>query len=56
MQPVPGEMRLCSSHGQCESRLPQIKLTKGFAAKEPVRGHMASSFFRKNLNGPILFS
>ncbi|OWM77929.1 hypothetical protein CDL15_Pgr018498 [Punica granatum] len=36
VHPVPEEMELCSNHEQCESRSSQIKLTKGFAAKEPV--------------------
>ncbi|KAK4788209.1 hypothetical protein SAY86_019528 [Trapa natans] len=42
VQPVPEETELCSSHKQCESRPSQIKLTKGFSAKEPVRGHMVN--------------
>ena len=37
------------NHEECEARPDQIKLTKGFSAKEPVKGHMASSFFH-NLN------
>ncbi|KAL4572073.1 hypothetical protein LXL04_018842 [Taraxacum kok-saghyz] len=32
-----------------ESRRAQIKLTKGFVAKESVKGHMASSFFTVNV-------
>lgn len=36
---------ICSNHEECEGRSSQFKLTKGFAAKESVKGHMASSFF-----------
>lgn len=36
---------ICSNHEECEGRSSQIKLTKGFSAKESVKGHMASSFF-----------
>lgn len=35
---------ICSNHEECEGRSSQIKLTKGFTAKESVKGHMASSF------------
>ncbi|KAK4758664.1 hypothetical protein SAY87_019965 [Trapa incisa] len=41
-QPLPEETELCSSHEQCQSRLMQIKLTKGFSAKEPLRGQMVN--------------
>ncbi|XP_047963939.1 RNA demethylase ALKBH10B-like [Salvia hispanica] len=35
---------LCSNHDECEARQAQIKMTKGFVAKEPVKGQMASLF------------
>ncbi|KAK4407100.1 RNA demethylase ALKB [Sesamum angolense] len=35
-------MDLCSNHDQCEARREQIKMTKGFVAKEPVKGHMVN--------------
>ena len=38
-------VEICSNHEECEPRPGQMKLTKGFSAKEPVKGHMASSFF-----------
>lgn len=37
---------ICSKHDDCEARFAQINLTKGFIAKEPVKGHMASSLFQ----------
>ena len=40
-------MEICSNHNDCEARRAQIKMTKGFVAKESVKGHMASSFFYK---------
>jgi len=45
VQPAVENVDLCSNHEDCEARPSQIKLTKGFSAKEPVKGHMASSFF-----------
>lgn len=45
VQPAIENVDLCSNHEDCEARPSQIKLTKGFSAKEPVKGHMASSFF-----------
>lgn len=45
VQPAVENVDLCSNHEDCEARPGQIKLTKGFSAKEPVKGHMASSFF-----------
>ncbi|CAL0320585.1 unnamed protein product [Lupinus luteus] len=33
---------ICSNHEECEGRSSQIKLTKGFSAKESVRGHMVN--------------
>ncbi|KAL8160652.1 hypothetical protein V2J09_002189 [Rumex salicifolius] len=32
---------MCDNHEECGSRRELIKLTKGFIAKEPMRGHMA---------------
>lgn len=45
MQPINENVEICSNHEECDARRSQIKLTKGFAAKEQVKGHMASSFF-----------
>lgn len=36
-------IEICDNHEDCAARRDQIKLTKGFVAKEPVKGHMASS-------------
>ena len=36
---------ICSNHEDCEARLGLIKLTKGFSAKEQLKGHTASSLF-----------
>ena len=47
MQASPMNVNICSNHEECEGRSSQFKLTKGFAAKESVKGHMASSFFQK---------
>lgn len=33
---------ICSNHEDCGARAAQIKLTKGFVAKEPVKGHMVN--------------
>ncbi|KAL3626057.1 hypothetical protein CASFOL_029606 [Castilleja foliolosa] len=33
---------ICCNHGECEARGSQIKMTKGFVAKEPVKGHMVN--------------
>lgn len=33
---------ICSNHDECEARRTQIKLTKGFSAKESVKGHMVN--------------
>ncbi|KAI9080317.1 hypothetical protein K1719_037711 [Acacia pycnantha] len=33
---------ICSNHEECEGRGAQIKLTKGFSAKESVKGHMVN--------------
>lgn len=42
---VVDDINICSNHEDCEARPGQIKLTKGFSAKEPVKGHMASFSF-----------
>lgn len=33
---------ICSNHEDCEIRRAHIKMTKGFVAKEPVKGHMVN--------------
>ncbi|WJX13783.1 hypothetical protein P8452_04138 [Trifolium repens] len=33
---------ICSNHEECEERPSQFKLTKGFTAKESVKGHMVN--------------
>ncbi|GAB4841180.1 hypothetical protein Ancab_021924 [Ancistrocladus abbreviatus] len=35
-------VEICDNHENCGGRREQIKITKGFVAKEPVKGHMAS--------------
>jgi len=40
-------VNICSNHEDCEGRSSQFKLTKGFTAKESVKGHMASSLCHK---------
>lgn len=35
---------ICSNQQDWEARRAEIKMTKGFVAKESVKGHMASSF------------
>ena len=45
-QPASENIGICGNHEECKGRSAQIKLTKGFVAKEPVKGHMASSFFQ----------
>lgn len=42
MQPALENLEICSNHELCEARAAQIKLTKGFTAKEPVKGHMVN--------------
>ncbi|CAJ1906520.1 unnamed protein product [Sphenostylis stenocarpa] len=42
MQPSVLNNNICSNHEECEGRTSQIKLTKGFTAKEPVKGHMVN--------------
>ncbi|XP_008451400.1 RNA demethylase ALKBH10B [Cucumis melo] len=36
------DVEICSNHEECEARPGQMKLTKGFSAKEPVKGHMVN--------------
>lgn len=45
MQATNENIEICLNHDDCDDRRTQIKLTKGFTAKEQVKGHMASSFF-----------
>ncbi|KAI3845736.1 hypothetical protein MKX03_007444 [Papaver bracteatum] len=35
-------IQICSNHDDCETRRDNIKMTKGFIAKEPVKGHMVN--------------
>ncbi|CAL5437040.1 unnamed protein product [Camellia sinensis] len=42
VQPTVENIDLCSNHEDCEARRDQIKMTKGFVAKEPVKGHMVN--------------
>ncbi|XP_052171235.1 RNA demethylase ALKBH10B [Diospyros lotus] len=42
LQPTVENVDLCSNHEDCEARLAQIKMTKGFIAKEPVKGRMVN--------------
>ncbi|KAK2990532.1 hypothetical protein RJ640_019812 [Escallonia rubra] len=46
VHPTLENILICSNHEDCQARCDQIKMTKGFVAKEPVKGHMASSFFQ----------
>ncbi|KAL6500428.1 hypothetical protein OROHE_025794 [Orobanche hederae] len=39
-QPISEHVDICSNHDQCEARRERIKTTKGFVAREPVKGHM----------------
>eukprot|EP00262_Sarcandra_glabra_P018714 TRINITY_DN6809_c0_g1_i1.p1 TRINITY_DN6809_c0_g1~~TRINITY_DN6809_c0_g1_i1.p1 ORF type:complete len:402 (+),score=62.20 TRINITY_DN6809_c0_g1_i1:164-1369(+) len=36
------KVQICSNHEDCLQRLASIKITKGFVAKEPVKGHMVN--------------
>lgn len=38
-------VEICSNHEECEARRTEIKLTKGFSAKESVKGHMVSYLY-----------
>ncbi|KAK7277677.1 hypothetical protein RJT34_22692 [Clitoria ternatea] len=42
MQASSMNVNLCSNHEECEGRSSQFKLTKGFTAKESVKGHMVN--------------
>ncbi|KAK9018266.1 hypothetical protein V6N11_001244 [Hibiscus sabdariffa] len=42
VQHVDESVDICSNHEECEARSSQIKLTKGFSAKEHVKGHMVN--------------
>jgi hypothetical protein len=39
IQPLPEHINICTNHEECEARCAQFKMTKGFVAKEPVKGH-----------------
>lgn len=59
MHPISDESdQICSNHGNCDERALQIKLTKGFKAKEMVKRRMASLliklFSRKPMNCLLL--
>ncbi|XP_057965640.1 RNA demethylase ALKBH10B [Malania oleifera] len=41
-QPTLENTQICSNHEDCGARSARIKLTKGFVAKEPVKGHMVN--------------
>lgn len=45
VQHVEENIDICFNHEECDARPSQIKLTKGFSAKEHVKGHMVSYFF-----------
>lgn len=42
LHPTLDNVDLCSSHEDCEARRALIKMTKGFTAKEHVKGHMVN--------------
>ncbi|KAL5860302.1 hypothetical protein ACOSQ4_001598 [Xanthoceras sorbifolium] len=42
VQPATENIDICSKHEDCDARRSQIKLTKGFSAKEHVKGHMVN--------------
>ncbi|GAV78714.1 2OG-FeII_Oxy domain-containing protein [Cephalotus follicularis] len=42
VQPITERIELCSNHENCNARASQIRLTKGFNAKEQVKGHMVN--------------
>ncbi|KAI8522829.1 hypothetical protein RHMOL_Rhmol13G0027100 [Rhododendron molle] len=42
LQPTSETVDLCSNHEDCEARRALIKVTKGFTAKEHVKGHMVN--------------
>ncbi|XVE77737.1 hypothetical protein DITRI_Ditri13aG0086500 [Diplodiscus trichospermus] len=42
VQHVKENIGICGNHEECDARPSQIKLTKGFSAKEQVKGHMVN--------------
>ncbi|CAN4098207.1 unnamed protein product [Withania somnifera] len=42
IQPQLESVEFCSNHENCEARHANIKMTKGFVSKEPVKGHMVN--------------
>ncbi|XP_074274171.1 RNA demethylase ALKBH10B-like [Silene latifolia] len=42
IQATVDHIEVCDNHEDCTFRREQIKLTKGFVAKEPVKGHMVN--------------
>lgn len=44
MQPMSEDSQVCSNHEDCQGRRALIKLTKGFKAKETVKGRKATPF------------
>ncbi|GLT42570.1 hypothetical protein SLA2020_165620 [Shorea laevis] len=42
VHPIGENIELCSNHDECNGRPSQFKLTKGFSAKEHVKGHMVN--------------
>ncbi|GAB2281366.1 hypothetical protein Dimus_015962 [Dionaea muscipula] len=39
---IPEHIEICDDHDDCGTRRERIKMTKGFVAKEPVKGHMVN--------------
>lgn len=57
VESVAGCTEICSAQEEdWEARRAQIKMTKGFVAKESVKGHMASFFYQKSLRPIIIRS
>ncbi|KAL3644844.1 hypothetical protein CASFOL_010024 [Castilleja foliolosa] len=42
VQQFPEHIDICSNHDHCEARRARIKMTKGFVAREHVKGHMVN--------------
>ncbi|MCD7468014.1 hypothetical protein HAX54_005799 [Datura stramonium] len=42
IQPLLESVEFCSNHENCEARHADIKMTKGFVSKEPVKGHVVN--------------
>ncbi|WCJ21482.1 oxidoreductase 2OG-Fe(II) oxygenase family protein [Euphorbia peplus] len=42
VQPSTEDINICLNHEECDARPGQIKLAKGFSAKEQVKGHMVN--------------